>query len=940
MKTLQTFLTLTVLLPLTLLRGAETSAARLQKALFEEEANRNLPAAIAAYQSILAGHDEERRFAATALFRLGECYRKLAQTNEAVSQYQRLLREFPEQRTLTPLAEQNLFALGIAPASPPGDRGVRRISPQERKLIEEQIALVEKQLAESRKQIQVGVRAPEEDIPYRRTLIGLRRELASLDEPPGGPEQRKLLAEEIQLQEQVVQLIRKRMEVGKAAASSELDPQRELLALKRELVALEASASVSPPTGAGAGATGSFQTRLAAIVEGARADPQADPLEAAELARVEALVKDSPDLINVRTGNGDPPLHLAVTRGYRRVVEFLLNHGADVDLGPPERDTGLQFAVRNGQRAIVELLLDHKAKTDLAGSSSEPPVAIAAGNGFKAITELLLERGANVNVTNRAGETALHQAVRQNRREIVEVLLAHQADINALAEEGTPLMQAVLLLEGSADLARLLLDRGATPDARLPDHRTPLALAAWRRNATELTALLLTHGADPNARFDSKIARVPDNPRSSIPDQSYANVTNATPLMHAAAGGQAAVVELLLKAGARMNDQDSYGYTALYWGVMRDAREAVALLLERGADPNLRDRGGFTPLQLAIDNKQEPLALLLLDKGADPNLVAEADGGRTPLGTAVHRGSKTIVTALLDHGADLYACNRAGVTALDQASGNSELGLLLRARGASEAAPRPGFITACRASSRFGSPIFVQGTNSANHHTLLELFVRAYPSPIPQGWPFPSALQFPDLDHVRINRRDPATGKVNETTVSIVEILKAGDCSKDIPLQWGDAVEFPELDHPTSESWTGFPAMPPTIDCLARTVDIIVKGETNRIKLRPGSLQSAPLPRQPARGLGGLSQPLGTSFSPGTVPQATIPEIASFWLRDVVFGARVLRVSSDLSSIKVKRFDPVTKQPVEFVFSVATVLPYGAVDLWLQNGDVIQIPDK
>src|SRR5215472_1866249 len=48
----------------------------------------------------------------TAIFRLGECYRKLGRTNEAVAQYQRIVREFSDQQTLATLSQQNLAGLG------------------------------------------------------------------------------------------------------------------------------------------------------------------------------------------------------------------------------------------------------------------------------------------------------------------------------------------------------------------------------------------------------------------------------------------------------------------------------------------------------------------------------------------------------------------------------------------------------------------------------------------------------------------------------------------------------------------------------------------------------------------------------------------------------------------------------------------------------------
>jgi hypothetical protein len=62
-------------------------SAALRQGLFEEEANRNLDAAISNYQALATQFDRDRQIAATAIFRLGECYRKLGQTNDAVIQY-------------------------------------------------------------------------------------------------------------------------------------------------------------------------------------------------------------------------------------------------------------------------------------------------------------------------------------------------------------------------------------------------------------------------------------------------------------------------------------------------------------------------------------------------------------------------------------------------------------------------------------------------------------------------------------------------------------------------------------------------------------------------------------------------------------------------------------------------------------------------------------
>lgn len=93
------------------LPAADTLTGEFQRALFEEEANRNLPAAIAGYEAVIKRLDEQRQLAATAVFRLGESYRKLGKTNEAVAAYERIIKEFADQETLVKLSGQNLSIL-------------------------------------------------------------------------------------------------------------------------------------------------------------------------------------------------------------------------------------------------------------------------------------------------------------------------------------------------------------------------------------------------------------------------------------------------------------------------------------------------------------------------------------------------------------------------------------------------------------------------------------------------------------------------------------------------------------------------------------------------------------------------------------------------------------------------------------------------------------
>lgn len=128
--------------------GAATNdlTTTLQRGLFEEEANQNLGAAIQAYQSVASQFDKDRKLAATAIFRLGECYRKQGNTNDAAAQYERILREFSDQPTLLTLSRQNLAALGSAAAAPAASVLSDAARQEQKRLLEEEIKLVQKEL--------------------------------------------------------------------------------------------------------------------------------------------------------------------------------------------------------------------------------------------------------------------------------------------------------------------------------------------------------------------------------------------------------------------------------------------------------------------------------------------------------------------------------------------------------------------------------------------------------------------------------------------------------------------------------------------------------------------------------------------------------------------------------------------------------------------------
>lgn len=109
--------------------------------------------------------------------------------------------------------------------------------------------------------------------------------------------------------------------------------------------------------------------------------------------------------INSYSGDGFTPLGLACYFGHLEIVQYLVNHGADVN------------------------------KTS-SNSFHVAPIHSATAISNYEITAFLLEHGADVNAKQQSGVTPLHSAAHNGKLNIARLLLDHGADINAKTSDG------------------------------------------------------------------------------------------------------------------------------------------------------------------------------------------------------------------------------------------------------------------------------------------------------------------------------------------------------------------------------------------------------------------------------------------------------------------------------------------------------------------------
>ena len=166
--------------------------------------------------------------------------------------------------------------------------------------------------------------------------------------------------------------------------------------------------------------------------------------EEKEIRRIQAMIQNSPDLINAASGEPrSTPLITAATKGQTRVASFLLGHGADVDL-PANASTPLGAAVANGHKAMTELLLSRGADVNGKCYQDQTALHVAADKGFRAVAEVLLANKAQLEARTDKGYTPLHLAAKRGSASLVQFLVSSGANVNAEDNDGITVLSHAL----------------------------------------------------------------------------------------------------------------------------------------------------------------------------------------------------------------------------------------------------------------------------------------------------------------------------------------------------------------------------------------------------------------------------------------------------------------------------------------------------------------
>jgi ankyrin repeat protein len=144
---------------------------------------------------------------------------------------------------------------------------------------------------------------------------------------------------------------------------------------------------------------------------------------------VERLINKGADF-NTRNSQGETALLLACEHGYASTALRLLDAGADVNGCDLRGNSPLHFASRRGDNELALMILNKGGDPNLVDKNGATPLHRAVEHGNVATVRCLLEHGANCFIRNSLEELPARIARKKHQLEAMRVLHSHAQELN------------------------------------------------------------------------------------------------------------------------------------------------------------------------------------------------------------------------------------------------------------------------------------------------------------------------------------------------------------------------------------------------------------------------------------------------------------------------------------------------------------------------------
>ncbi|KAI0102610.1 ankyrin repeat-containing domain protein [Nemania sp. FL0031] len=417
-------------------------------------------------------------------------------------------------------------------------------------------------------------------------------------------------------------------------------------------------------------------------------------------AVIEKDINTINDLLNsgVKTerqnDQGDTPLTSACRLEHIDAIRALLNHNANIEHQNNQGDTPLTISCRLKQIDAIRALLDRGANTEHQNEEGDTPLTIACRLQHIDAIRALLDRKANTEHKNEQGDTPLTSACQLRHVDVIHALLDYNPNIEHRNKRGETSLTLACGLR-YIDVMHALLNRNAKVNYKNGRGETPLTLACGLGYLDAMHALL-NHNAEVNYQNEQGDTPLILACRLGYVDAmhallksganiDYQNKRGETPLIVACRQGHLDAVNTLLKEKPLPNlelwTEKPLGYRALHIAAKEGQAAIVRLLIEAGAYVGAAIGGpdGHEVMHLAVEQPNIDRCVETVKVLIDCKVLVEFVNkkGQTALHRAIEIGcdNRVILTLVREGQADIDRKDRKSHSSLYMAAatGKDEL---------------------------------------------------------------------------------------------------------------------------------------------------------------------------------------------------------------------------------------------------------------------------
>eukprot|EP01041_Mallomonas_annulata_P007588 gene7588-15549_t len=363
-------------------------------------------------------------------------------------------------------------------------------------------------------------------------------------------------------------------------------------------------------------------------------------------------------LVNIKSDGGRTPLHVACISGEMKLVNDLLDAGADINDVDEDGESGLHFACYLGHKEIAILLLS-KGAHPISNKNGDTILDITAQRNDFDLYKALIDNGVDINYIDSNGYSELHNACAKEKTTSVKYLINAGVDVNMKSDDGVSAL-ILSVFVGNVDILRCLLDAGADPNF-ISDLGVTAVHAAATSNNIEIISMLIDYGANVN----------------------YISIEGHSALHSAVMYADIELVKVLVERGANVNAIDTIGGSILHYLIYGRYHSEYKLnilkyLLDNNAliSPNKFGVYPFDPDFMQVFDEEE--FKYLIKNHSD--IEFRDNKGKSLLFRWCLAGNANAVKFLIDNGANIYTQSEDGISLLliaSQLVNNKELLQLL-----------------------------------------------------------------------------------------------------------------------------------------------------------------------------------------------------------------------------------------------------------------------